>query len=578
MDFKQNNNEENKNFYQKIATNSQNNGSHISCEYFETLQHKAGIQSNRKNGYYVKPMEREYCQNTNDNVQQNEQQESTEKGPSIDDIFCFDEEIIKLNEQSYSNDSFSDLSENDFYNDFFASDENIDNEETNRQSYQQSLREVQQQMVYNRTSNYANNIKNSISNSLNQPIYNNSQTSESEENKKMFILIGIIGCIVVLLICCIILGSILSDNANKKEKMNNNNKVVINDIDINQEEPNTTSEIVMKENSILCFSLNDVNIYENKNLNNVIGTLNKNTLVSIQKDCITTNSCKYSEGYLETNKLYYYNGSIDEFNNETIKFFEDYANTHSTLDIEFKNLISVNEEKDIQEENNETIKSDILIELGTDGNDVVKTDQYIINFDTSDENFSLLGNLGDKINGNSINNVEQTTTQKETQKTIELYNGQKYANLIINSVGINGSLHYGASQNNIDLYDTCSSESFGVPGSGRAILIGGHNTNSLKDLHNVKNGDIVTISTSYGTFEYEVFYTGIGKIVEENALASDYLKDIETGKEIFSINESEEILGIYTCYQNPNDDVTPTPYRFAIKAIKVGSRADTQFK
>ena len=163
MDFNTQN-KDNKNFYQKIATNSQNDGSHVSCEYFETLQHKAGIQSNRKNGYYVKPLDKECLQNTNNTINQEVPiaKEVQEPSIGIDDIFSFDKEVIKLNEQTYSDTSFLDLDEKDFYNDFFASDDDIDNEESNRQYYQQNLKEIQQQMVFNKTSNYANNIKNTI--------------------------------------------------------------------------------------------------------------------------------------------------------------------------------------------------------------------------------------------------------------------------------------------------------------------------------------------------------------------------------------------------------------------------------
>lgn len=48
-----------------------------------------------------------------------------------------------------------------------------------------------------------------------------------------------------------------------------------------------------------------------------------------------------------------------------------------------------------------------------------------------------------------------------------------------------------------------------LPGYGRQILLTGHNTTYFRALENVKKGDILVVSTSYGRYQYEVTETKV---------------------------------------------------------------------
>ena len=76
--------------------------------------------------------------------------------------------------------------------------------------------------------------------------------------------------------------------------------------------------------------------------------------------------------------------------------------------------------------------------------------------------------------------------------------------------------------------------------------------NNFGRLGELSNGDIIEIKTNYGDFFYQ-------KYDEQVVL------ETETGK--LPIQDNEEILMLYTCY-NP-EKVEHTPYRFVIYAKKI---------
>ena len=142
---------------------------------------------------------------------------------------------------------------------------------------------------------------------------------------------------------------------------------------------------------------------------------------------------------------------------------------------------------------------------------------------------------------------------KKELKTYPAY-GSKYANIKIDSVGINLPVYYG---------DTMEILSYGIgqyagsyfPGEGGSIILAGHNDPGYFDsLLNVKQGDSVTLKTSYGDFEYVI---DSFKVVNENDLDS------------FPIQTEKEMLIMYTCYPLGIGKKTE---RFVVYAYRAGGK------
>lgn len=73
----------------------------------------------------------------------------------------------------------------------------------------------------------------------------------------------------------------------------------------------------------------------------------------------------------------------------------------------------------------------------------------------------------------------------------------------------------------------------GFPGEGKPILIGGHDATFFSPLKNIKKGDIITIVTTYGSFEYQV--NGF-KVADKNDTKA------------YDLTQKKEQLILYTCY------------------------------
>ncbi|MCR5703838.1 MAG: class D sortase [Eubacterium sp.] len=73
----------------------------------------------------------------------------------------------------------------------------------------------------------------------------------------------------------------------------------------------------------------------------------------------------------------------------------------------------------------------------------------------------------------------------------------------------------------------------GLPGFGKTILIGGHNTTYFKNLEKVKTGDEFKFTTIYGIYRY--------KVVDIQIIGKDFWK-------AYNLAEEKEQLILYTCY------------------------------
>ena len=73
-----------------------------------------------------------------------------------------------------------------------------------------------------------------------------------------------------------------------------------------------------------------------------------------------------------------------------------------------------------------------------------------------------------------------------------------------------------------------------LPGFNRTILIAGHSIPYFEPLGNIKTGDIISISTHYGDFQYKITNT---KIADADDSSNYDLKQ-----------DKKEQLILYTCY------------------------------
>ena len=128
---------------------------------------------------------------------------------------------------------------------------------------------------------------------------------------------------------------------------------------------------------------------------------------------------------------------------------------------------------------------------------------------------------------------------------------KQFGELKIKRVGVDAKLFFGdgktALRNGVGVY----AGSF-IPGYGRTILIAGHNNTYFNGLKNVKIGDIVKISTSYGNYEYKINKT---KLFDGNY------------KKAYDLNAEKENLILYTCY--PFDRIGLTSQRYFVYAEKI---------
>lgn len=128
---------------------------------------------------------------------------------------------------------------------------------------------------------------------------------------------------------------------------------------------------------------------------------------------------------------------------------------------------------------------------------------------------------------------------------------KQFGELKIKNRNVNTKLFFGDGsiplQNGVGVY----AGSF-IPGYGKTILVAGHNNTFFNGLKNVKNGDIISIATSYGNYKY--------KIRDTKILNAD-------SKKVYDLNKKEENLILYTCY--PFDTLGLTEKRFFVYADKI---------
>lgn len=195
---------------------------------------------------------------------------------------------------------------------------------------------------------------------------------------------------------------------------------------------------------------------------------------------------------------------------------------------------------------------------------------YVQDVSTSNSKKALITNVN-KITGNSYvaltkevekkevddsNNEIRNEDNNKKSDTNDFTVPKKEKQMIIdNSITIpnvcaNARLSIGSTQEAVNQYDICimtgaNNSNFG-DGKLRPILLGGHNTKSLKYLYNAHINDIITVCYNNNRYEYKITYS--------NECINDGYKlyDIDTGINMLDYYVDQEILYIYTCYGNNN--------------------------
>lgn len=119
-----------------------------------------------------------------------------------------------------------------------------------------------------------------------------------------------------------------------------------------------------------------------------------------------------------------------------------------------------------------------------------------------------------------------------------------------------------ADQRVIDNYDICMAQDYSSSnyfGAGHSVLLAGQDNKSLSNLHNVSEGDLITVNTVYGgKFTYRVSYSSV--VYNSN---NQTLLDMSTNEPVVEFNGSSDVLQLYTCADNLGYDLN---YRYFVKA------------
>ena len=182
----------------------------------------------------------------------------------------------------------------------------------------------------------------------------------------------------------------------------------------------------------------------------------------------------------------------------------------------------------------------------------------------------LVGDSVPNFNKNQVfdNKIEFVDWDAEQQQKIHVSEikmpkiGEKYAHITIPDTGVDCDVYYG--DNKAILKKGPGQYNYSkLPGFGSTTLVAAHVTTHFNGLQNVKIGDTIFYSTSWGAYEYKV--TDI-QIVKANE-----------AEKLFDLRADHDNLVLYTCY--PFHSVAFRSERYFVMADYVsGPKVDTKAK
>ncbi len=110
--------------------------------------------------------------------------------------------------------------------------------------------------------------------------------------------------------------------------------------------------------------------------------------------------------------------------------------------------------------------------------------------------------------------------------------GNLYATITSEKIGLSGNIYFGDNdailKKGVGQYPGTT-----LPGFGKPIMLAAHNTTYFLPLQNAEVGDIITITTSYGVYKYQITECKIADKKDKSA---------------YDFNQDKEQLIMYTCY------------------------------
>ncbi len=162
--------------------------------------------------------------------------------------------------------------------------------------------------------------------------------------------------------------------------------------------------------------------------------------------------------------------------------------------------------------------------------------------------FGILNTVAIKTENKEVVQNIQTTLNKEEKKIINYPEyGTQYATIEISKINVNLPVYYGDTLEILKKGVGHSSGSY-FPGEGGSIIFMGHNSkNVFRRFSELKIGDEIKVTTTYGEYKYKIYDM---QIVEED----------ESYK--LPIKNDKEVLMVYTCY--PFNNIGYTKQRFVV--------------
>ena len=167
-----------------------------------------------------------------------------------------------------------------------------------------------------------------------------------------------------------------------------------------------------------------------------------------------------------------------------------------------------------------------------------------------EEAFSLVNKVSITIDEKK---EEQQTSIEENNKLINYPEyGTKYATLTISKIDVELPVYYGDTLEILKKGVGHSSGSY-FPGEGGSIIYMGHNSKKMfRRFSELKLGDEIDVTTTYGEYKYKIYDMKL-------------IKETEVDK--LPVQKEKEILMVYTCY--PFNNVGYATQRYVVYAERI---------
>ncbi len=172
---------------------------------------------------------------------------------------------------------------------------------------------------------------------------------------------------------------------------------------------------------------------------------------------------------------------------------------------------------------------------------------YMLLGQTIEESITLINQVAIKVE-NSSKQEEMKISEDNRLENYPEY-GTQYAKIQIPAIDVDLPVYYGDTLEILKNGVGHSSGSY-FPGEGGSIIYMGHNSKKVfRRFSELKIGDSIKVTTSYGEFNYKIYDMQL-------------IKETETDK--LPIQEEKEILMVYTCY--PFNNIGYATQRYVVYA------------